>query len=246
MARINLLPWRAERRKQREREFYTMLGAAALVAVFCVFAAVSWMDARIENQNARNAYLKKEIGDLEKKIADISELERERSRLLTRKQIIEQLQANRSQMVHLFDELVKTIPDGVRLTSMKQTGDSLTLEGVAESNARVASYMRNIDASPWLGRSDLRKIENKSADGRGDASVDRKMPYVFSLAVTLRKPEEAQDSEMAASAAAAAAPATQDAVTPAPQNLGDKLEKAAGQLVEKKNASDAASQGQKP
>ena len=146
------------------------------------------MGARIDNQQERNTYLQNEIKSLDKQIEEIKELDKTKSQLLTRKQIIEQLQSNRSQMVHLFDEMVKTIPDGVRLTSMKQAGDILTLEGVAESNARVASYMRNIDNSPWMGRTDLRKIENKT----GTKDVDKKAPYVFSLDVKLRKPEDAQ------------------------------------------------------
>ena len=170
MARINLLPWRTERRKQREREFYMMLAASAVGAFLAVAAAYGWMNARIDNQNQRNTYLTTEIKALDKQIEEINELDKTKSQLLTRKQIIEQLQSNRSQMVHLFDEMVKTIPDGVRLTTMKQAGDVLTLEGVAESNARVASYMRNIDNSPWMGRTDLRKIENKT----GAKDVDKR------------------------------------------------------------------------
>ena len=205
MARINLLPWRAERRKQREREFYMMLAASAVAALVAVAAAYGWMDARIENQNQRNAYLTNEIKALDKQIEEINELDKTKSQLLTRKQIIEQLQSNRSQMVHLFDEMVKTIPDGVRLTGMKQAGDVLTLEGVAESNARVASYMRNIDNSQWMGRTDLRKIENKT----GTKDVDKKAPYVFSLDVKLRKPEEAQADKQVAEGAAVPADAAQ-------------------------------------
>ena len=210
MARINLLPWRAERRKQREREFYMMLAASAVAALIAVAAAYGWMDARIENQNQRNAYLTNEIKALDKQIEEINELDKTKSQLLTRKQIIEQLQSNRSQMVHLFDEMVKTIPDGVRLTTMKQAGDVLTLEGVAESNARVASYMRNIDNSPWMGRTDLRKIENKS----GAKEVDKKTPYVFSLDVKLRKPEDAQKESQVAEGGGTAEP-TGAATTPA-------------------------------
>jgi type IV pilus assembly protein PilN len=212
MARINLLPWRAERRKQREREFYMMLAASAVAALIAVAAAYGWMDARIENQNQRNAYLTNEIKALDKQIEEINELDKTKSQLLTRKQIIEQLQSNRSQMVHLFDEMVKTIPDGVRLTGMKQAGDVLTLEGVAESNARVASYMRNIDNSQWMGRTDLRKIENKT----GTKDVDKKAPYVFSLDVKLRKPEEAQADKQVAEGAAAPTDAAQPAGGTAP------------------------------
>jgi len=196
MARINLLPWRAERRKQREREFYAMLGATAAGAFVVLFAAIFWMNHLIDDQNGRNAYLQGEIKALDKQIAEIQELDKTRAQLLTRKEIIEQLQSNRSQMVHLFDELVKTIPDGVRLGAMKQSGDTLVLEGIAESNSRVASYMRNIEGSPWMGRTDLRKIENK-----GGKDADRKLPYEFSLDVKLRKPEEAQQEQAAATEA---------------------------------------------
>ncbi len=213
MARINLLPWRVERRKAREREFYMMLAATAVGACLVLFVAIFWMDSLIENQNGRNAYLQSEIKGLDKQIAEIKELDKTRSQLLTRKEIIEQLQSNRSQMVHLFDELVRTIPDGVRLTSMKQTGDTLTLEGVAESNSRVASYMRNIEASPWMGRTDLGKTENK-ADAK---DADKKLPYQFSLKVTLRKPEGDKDgadpNAPRTADAASAAPATKPAGT---------------------------------
>lgn len=185
MANINLLPWRAERRKLREREFYTMLAVAAAGAIAVFLVAMLWMNYLIDDQNSRNAYLQQEIKSLDKKIEEIKELDKRRSQLLTRKEIIEQLQSNRSQMVHLFDEMVKTIPDGTRLGTMKQVGDLLTLEGVAESNSRVAAYMRNIDSSPWMGRSDLRKIENQT----GARDADKKLPYGFSMEVSLRKPQ---------------------------------------------------------
>jgi len=210
MARINLLPWRTDRRKQREREFYMLLIASAVGGVFALLVLVGWMGARIDNQQERNTYLQTEIKSLDKQIEEIKELDKTRSQLLTRKQIIEQLQSNRAQMVHLFDEMVRTIPDGVRLTSMKQAGDILTLEGVAESNARVASYMRNIDNSPWMGRTDLRKIENKA----GSKDVDKKAPYLFSLDVKLRKPEDAQNEKSIADSGmpdAAPAPAASGA-----------------------------------
>ena len=226
MANINLLPWRAERRKQREREFYMMLLATAGAALVVLFAAIFWMGFLIDDQNDRNASLQREIKSLDKQIEEIKELDKTRSALITRKEIIEQLQSNRSQMVHLFDEMVKTIPDGVKLTSMKQAGDVLTLEGVAESNARVASYMRNIDASPWMGRTDLRKIENKS----GAKDVDKKAPYVFSLDVKLRKPEDAQGEkekavvEGAAAPAAPGAPAASGAQPATPAVQGNAVE----------------------
>ncbi|KAB2901222.1 MAG: PilN domain-containing protein [Dokdonella sp.] len=191
MANINLLPWRAERRKQREREFYMMLLAAAVGALLVFFVAMMWVQHVIDDQQARNDYLKGEITALDAKIKEIEELDKTRADLITRKEIIEQLQSNRSTMVHLFDELVRTIPDGVRLTTMKQVGDTITLDGRAESNQRVASYLLNIDRSPWLGHSDLKKTENTA----GAKDGDKKLPYQFSMDVKLRKPEEQQKAK---------------------------------------------------
>ncbi|RAO76855.1 PilN domain-containing protein [Dyella jiangningensis] len=188
MAHINLLPWRTERRKQREREFFMQLAAAFVAAVLALLLWVSWMDMRINNQNERNSYLQGEIKQLDERIAKIKDLEKVRERLLARKQIIEQLQANRSQMVHLFDELVKTIPASARLGGLKQVGESMTLEGVAQSNASVAEYMRNIEASPWMGHADLRKTENTH---KGDS----RMPYAFGLDVALSRPKQEENGE---------------------------------------------------
>ncbi len=196
MAHVNLLPWRAARRKQREREFYMQLGASFVVALGVLLLWVFWMDQRIDNQNDRNAYLQGEIKQLDVRIAKIKDLEKVREHLLARKRIIEQLQADRSQMVHLFDELVKTIPSSVRLSGLKQTGQSMTLDGVAQSNASVAEYMRNIQASPWMGRVDLRKTENSHDSSR--------MPYTFGLDVTLSRPK-ADDASAAGDASPAAA-----------------------------------------
>ena len=181
MARINLLPWRAERRKLREREFFIQLGAAAAVALGLVVVWAMWMGMRIDNQNDRNAYLQGQIAQLKAENEQIKNLDKVRDRLLARKKIIEDLQANRSQMVHLFDELVKRTPDSIRLTSMAQKGDLLTLDGVAQSNAAVADYMRNLEASPWLGAADLKKTEKQAGDSR--------MPYAFGLTVKMGMPK---------------------------------------------------------
>jgi type IV pilus assembly protein PilN len=214
MAKINLLPWRAERRRQREREFYLMLGAAAAIAVAVFGMWWYWMSLRIDNQDQRNAYLKEQINQLDSQLAEIKELDKTKSKLLARKQIIEQLQASRSQMVHLFDELVKTIPDSVRLSSLKQAGEVLTLQGVAQSNASVANYMRNLDNSKWLTRSDLIKTEVKGADKRNR--------YEFGVNVRLRPPENAENldskgpDEPAPPAAGSPAPVTPLHGAPAP------------------------------
>ncbi|OOG42445.1 PilN domain-containing protein [Rhodanobacter sp. C05] len=205
MAHVNLLPWRAERRKQREREFYMQLVAAFVAALGVLLLWVFWMGQRIDNQNERNTYLQTEIKQLDVRIAKIKDLETVRAHLLARKQIIEQLQADRSQMVHLFDELVKTIPSSARLTGVKQNGQSMSLDGVAQSNASVAEYMRNIEVSPWMGHADLRKTENSH-----DAS---RMPYTFGLDVALSRPKSDEtaasgDSEAPAAAGSAAAAST--------------------------------------
>ncbi|MBB6185309.1 PilN domain-containing protein [Oleiagrimonas soli] len=186
MARINLLPWRAERRKQREREFFTHLGLAAVVGIAIVILWAMWMNMRISNQNERNAYLTGQIRQLDQRIAQIKNLEKVRDHLLARKRIIEKLQADRSKMVHLFDELVKTIPPSVRLTSLEQQGDQLKLTGVAQSNASVAEYMRNLEQSPWMSQIELGRTENKGGDTR--------MPYVFNLSMKMVKPKSEGDA----------------------------------------------------
>jgi type IV pilus assembly protein PilN len=198
MARINLLPWRAERRKLRQKEFMTMLGMAAGIALVLSFLIVMYYNGQIEGQMARNQYLRDQIVVVDQQIKEIEELDKKKANLLARKQVIEQLQASRSQMVHLFDELVRTIPEGVRLNSIKQSGQVLTLEGLAQSNARVSSYMRNLEESGWMANPDLSIIEAKGSD--------KGLPNAFSLKVTLKSPssEEAAAVESAVPAPAAA------------------------------------------
>lgn len=167
MARINLLPWREERRRERTRQFLIMLGVAAALAVLVTIGGKLFMDNWLEYQQRRNAYLEQEIAAMDRKIREIEKLEETRSRLLARKEIIEELQRSRSQMVHLFDELARTIPDGVYLTSVRQSGSRLTLNGVAESSARVSAYMRNIQDSNWLTKPELQVIETVQRQNEG-------------------------------------------------------------------------------
>ncbi len=150
MARINLLPWREEQRKERMKQFQTIAGLAAFLMVAIIILVHIRVGGIIENQVSRNNYLKKEIKTLEKQIAEIKELEKEKSNLLARMNIIQQLQSSRPQVVHVFDQMVSTIPGGVYLTSIKNIGPSITFDGFAQSNARVSSYMRNIDDADWL------------------------------------------------------------------------------------------------
>jgi type IV pilus assembly protein PilN len=185
MARINLLPWRAERRKHRQKEFLTMLGLSAAAAAFLAFLIISYYSAQISGQNDRNAYLRDQIAKVDLQIKEIDALDEKKRRLLARKEVIEQLQANRSQMVHLFDSLVRTIPDGVILTSLKQEGDKLTIEGRSQSNARVSSYMRTLESSGWMTNPDLSIIEAKAGDPG--------LPYAFTLSVLLANPNAPKD-----------------------------------------------------
>lgn len=211
MAHVNLLPWRAERRKLREREFFGQLILSFVAGLCFILLWTFWMGMRIDNQNDRNTILQGEIKQLDVKIAQIKDLEKVREHLLARKQIIEQLQADRSKMVHLFDELVKTIPSSVRLTALKQTGDTMSLDGVAQSNASVAEYMRNIEASQWMGHVDLRKTENIH-DTSG-------MPYSFGINVKLSKPkadESGATDDLAPAGSAATVPVAAPVAPPAP------------------------------
>jgi type IV pilus assembly protein PilN len=195
MSKINLLPWRAERRKLRQKQFFVALGISAAIAILAVVGVIKYFDALLDNQNERNAYLQNEITILEAKIKEIEALDRKKASLLQRKQVIEELQASRSQMVHLFDELVRTIPEGVRLGSIKQAGTVLTLEGVTQSNARVSSYMRALEKSGWMTSPDLSIIEAKGQE--------KGMPYQFVLKVTMKQPQADVDASGQATASTA-------------------------------------------
>lgn len=167
MAKINLLPWRQEQRKEQQRQFFTVMGLMVLLVVVGVFAVHLQYARMISVQNSRNDYLKKHIKEVEKQIAEIKQLASKKERLLARMEIIQQLQRNRPEIVRLFDELVRIMPDGVYLTSLKQTGTNLQMTGVAQSNARVSALMRNIDQSEWLTNPKLEVIQSGKKDGEG-------------------------------------------------------------------------------
>ena len=162
-----------------------MLGLSAVAGVVLWFLVNSYYNAMISGQNDRNAYLQQQIAQVDTQIKEIEELDKKKAKLLARKEVIEQLQANRSQMVHLFDSLVRTIPDGVILTSLKQEGDKLTIEGRSQSNARVSSYMRTLESSGWMTNPDLSIIEAKAGDPG--------LPYAFTLSVLLANPNAPKD-----------------------------------------------------
>jgi len=150
MAHINLLPWREELRKQKQREFGIIAGGSVVLAGLIVLLAHFHVDGLISNQNQRNAYLTSEIAILDKRIGRIKELEAMKQNLLARMNVIQALQGSRPESVHLLDELVRTLPEGVHLKKFVQKNKALTMTGMAESNARVSDYMRKIDGSEWL------------------------------------------------------------------------------------------------
>jgi type IV pilus assembly protein PilN len=169
MPRINLLPWREERRKQRQRQFNIIAGAVAGVGLLTVGALYLLHDHWISDQNARNAYLTDQIKLMDDRIAQIKDLQDTKQRLLARMQIIQELQQSRPTEVHLFDQLVRTLPPGVYLTAMTQKGDGLSISGIAESSARVSAYLRNIDASPWLGEPNLVVVQKDASKSGAQA-----------------------------------------------------------------------------
>lgn len=162
MAHINLLPWREALRKEKQQEFLTVAVFAALVTGVLFFFVHTHMDGLIEYQEARNQFLENEIKILDKRIEEIKELEATKKALLDRMKIIEELQIARPGIVHLFDEMVTTLPEGLYVTSVKQSGTNLAISGKAESNARVSAYMRNLDDSPWLTAPKLEIIETET------------------------------------------------------------------------------------
>jgi type IV pilus assembly protein PilN len=170
MPRINLLPWREQERKVRRREFMVALGGAAIAAVVFVLGGKLLYSGWIDAQTAKNDLLKREIVKLDAQIADIQDLENRKQRLVARMEIIEKLQRQRPEIVHLFDELVKTVPEGIYLTSMKETGKRLEIKGVAQSSTRVSTFMRNIDASVWLDNPQLQVVESAKDSPTGGSS----------------------------------------------------------------------------
>jgi len=187
MYHINLLPWREARRVRRQRQFVATSITTA-VGAFALLLLINWyISGRIDNQQQRNRTLTAEIARLDQQIATIEDLKQERQRLLSRKTVIEELQVNRTLMVHLFDELATTVPEGLSLTRVQQQGSKLFIDGMTQSNARVSSYLRNIDASEWLHDPELIIIEEED-----EATPDQ--PYSFRVQARLAAPDE-EDSE---------------------------------------------------
>jgi type IV pilus assembly protein PilN len=186
MPRINLLPWREEQRKQRQKNFAIAAVAAIVAAGLVTLLASLYLQGRIDHQNARNQRLEQEIARLDKLIEEIASLERQKDRLLARMEIIEELQRRRPESVHLFDQLVRTLPDGVFYSQVQQTVNRIELDGTAESSTRVSALMRNIEASPWLKSPALEVVEAKEDKTSG---VRRSNFRVAARQVTMEEDE---------------------------------------------------------
>ena len=179
MARINLLPWREEARRERQRQFlYSLMGTLVLGAILVLMVGL-FFDQRISHQESRNQQIQVEINRLEQRIARIKELESTRSRLLSRKQIIESLQASRSLTVELLDKLAKTIPVGITLTNVRQQGTRLTLLGSSQSNARVSAYLQSLDEMDLFLRPELQYVR------AAESPASRVETYEFAITVSL-------------------------------------------------------------
>ena len=196
MPRVNLLPWRESDRKRRRQEFLLSIGAAVASAALVTLIGRFEMNGAIAHQESRNQELEKEISKLDDQIKEIEGLERQKQALIARMQIIETLQRSRPEIVHVFDEIVRVLPEGVYLTYLKQTGTKIEMRGVAQSSTRVSTFMRNIDSSEWLADPSLQIVETKGRDaGRGSS---------FTLFANQRKQAPVEDAAGKASKKVAA------------------------------------------
>ncbi len=184
MIRINLLPHREIKRKRQQKEFFIMLGAVVGLGAAAWFAVHSYLGGQLEEQNGRNSYLESEIAVLEKQIDEIKKLKEQTAALLQRKKVVESLQANRAETVYLLDQLVRQLPDGVYLKAVSQKINRVTVSGYAQSNARVSTFMRNLESSPYLEKPVL--IEIKAFADKSTSLSE------FSLSVSLTRSKEDQ------------------------------------------------------
>ena len=171
MANINLLPWREELRKEKTRQFASMTGFSVFLTIAVLVLVFVAFSSQISYQQKRNKILQDEIDKLEIALKEIEGLEETKEKLLSRMDIIQSLQQKRPQIVHLFDEIVRTVPEGIYLTAIKQSGSTININGVAESNGRVSAYMRNIDGSDWMATPKLSVIETKKGTLRSSDFV---------------------------------------------------------------------------
>ncbi len=186
MTTINLLPWREARRKQQQQDFIIMLAVAAAIGIAVFFGWKLVVDGKLENQLSRNRYIERELSQLDQQIKEISELEKRRADLVSRMNVIQDLQNNRPYIVYMFDQLVRTLPDGVYYTSIERKGGIFTISGIADSNNRISALMRNLSESDWFKDPDLRTVA---------AAADGSQENVFTLTVSQELPSMNADKD---------------------------------------------------
>jgi len=164
MAKINLLPWREELRKQKQVDFLVFLGAGVAASMLIMILVHAVIGGMIDTQNNRNRFIQNEMAILDAKIVEIKDLEKTKDKLLARMEVVQQLQSSRPEIVHMFDQLAKTVPEGVFLTKVSQSGANLVISGSAQSNTRVSAYMRGVERSPWLKGASLDIIRSQGID----------------------------------------------------------------------------------
>ncbi len=185
MANINLLPWREELRQKNQRDYISILGLVVVLGIVVIIAVYTIYENKLENQRQRNDYLQGEIRKLDSRIKEIDALEKERTELVERMSIIQDLQKSRPQVVHIFDEIVSTIPEGVNLSSVKRIGDKLIFNGIAESSPRISTFMRNIGVSKWIKQDKLEAINPDKGSG-----TNRKNFVLITKVIAPSKSEE--------------------------------------------------------
>lgn len=190
MTQINLLPWREQLREERKQRFFVLLVVVLLLAVGVIFLASQYFNSAIENQQARNNFIRAENTALDARIKEISELKTRRQQLIERMKIIQDLQGNRPIAARVFDQLVRTLPDGVYFADVKMTGKSISIEGAAESNNLVSSLMRNQDSSDWLTAPNLTEVKAVSAD-----KLDQANTFKLTVQQTLPKDQDEQGAQ---------------------------------------------------
>jgi type IV pilus assembly protein PilN len=194
MANINLLPWRERLREERKKQFFASLGVVVAVAGLMLVIADRYVASGISNQTARNTYLTEQIAVLDGKISEIRNLQEQKRALTERMAVIQDLQGRRPIIVRLFDELVRTLPEGVYYDTITRTGDIISLEGVADSNNRVSTLMRYLDDSEWFADPDLRQITAAQTDS-GTAGASATTANAFQLTVRVTTAGEAEGTE---------------------------------------------------
>lgn len=186
MAQINLLPWRDERRAELKQEFLVILGMVLALGAVIIVVVDLFFSSQIQNQEDRNAYLSQNIAVLNKQVEEIREMQRKRTQLLDRMKVIQALQGNRPVIVRILDQLVRTVPDGVFYTQIQSTNQVITITGIAESNNRVSSLMRRLDASDWFKEPNLEGVRAEPTFGE--------QATTFNMTVQLQLPSAGEES----------------------------------------------------